>query len=541
MSTSGEPSQASNRTRGARRLLVAGVAAVAAVAAAAACGGDGIDRDHAVRVTVGWAGASPVVVERELVEPLEEATTGLPGVRGLRSEAREGRATIDVLVENGRALDGVAAAVRDAVTATLRRLPTDADPPVVQKLTRPARTLLAVIPGPADQPLVERGQRLDALRLRLEAMAGVGRVTVCGGADEEVRISVDLARLAASGVGIDQVVDGLRAMNVTIPAGRIDAPPVSTTLRVAGRPDSLAGVGAVAVSDRVRVADVAQVERAPVRPCVATTRRGQGDALVEVALRSRDAEAEIVKVLRAEGGELLAGDVVLGEIEVAAATLEQRARIAAHLIDAGATAARTPAEPATIEVVIADAAGAAGEQRLAALEAAIAATPGSRLRRWRGRPIRALEQVTIGPDVDPGGPFAPALQLTVDRPRADRLGVSAAAIATAVAVVHGGVEVGESVEQGRAVPIRVVAPATDPAEAVRLPLRTSTGASIPLDQVATVTLATEPGRIVREDRQRAVVGWRRVRPGEREADVRRALAGDAGATVRAAEPDRDRW
>ena len=98
-----------------------------------------------ISVSVTWEGASPEAVERELVEPLEEAVTQVEGVKDITSSARQGGGSITVELDLSRNVDLALQDVQARVSQAQRLLPRDIDPPVVSKT------------NPEDQPIIRVG------------------------------------------------------------------------------------------------------------------------------------------------------------------------------------------------------------------------------------------------------------------------------------------------------------------------------------------------------------------------------------------------
>src|SRR5206468_3936720 len=69
----------------------------------------------------------------------------------------------------------------------------------------------------------------------LQKAQGVGRVEYGGGVARQVRILINPQRLAAYGIGIDQVMDSIRQANQDVPAGIISNARNEALVRVEGK------------------------------------------------------------------------------------------------------------------------------------------------------------------------------------------------------------------------------------------------------------------------------------------------------------------
>ena len=181
-------------------------------------------------------GVSPEVAVDEVTRPLEEGLAATEGVVQIFSQTREGQVSLDLYFEPGGNIDR---ALNDATAAFNRarsRLPDTVESPRLFKF------------DPSQLPVYElalRSQSLDPLELRVFAdeelarelgvVEGVAVVDVSGGVEEEVRVLIDLSRLQALGVGLNDVLTELEETNQDISGGRILGEFDEPLTRVVGR------------------------------------------------------------------------------------------------------------------------------------------------------------------------------------------------------------------------------------------------------------------------------------------------------------------
>ncbi len=157
----------------------------------------------------------------EVTQPLEQALRAIPGVRGLRSATSRGSADVSVDFGWGRDMDLALLDVQAAVSGVLPSLP----PGTGFEVRRMDPTVFPVL----GYSLVSTTQSAVALadlaqyqiRPVLATVDGVARVEVQGGAQREVRVEVDPARLAQYGLAVQDVADAVSASNVITALGRI--------------------------------------------------------------------------------------------------------------------------------------------------------------------------------------------------------------------------------------------------------------------------------------------------------------------------------
>jgi hydrophobe/amphiphile efflux-1 (HAE1) family protein len=215
-------------------------------------------------VGVTWEGASPEVIEHDVIEPLEEALVQVEGLRTLTSVARQGGGTVTLELDLSRDVD---LAMQDAtarVSQAQRRLPRDSDPPVVSKTNPEDNPIMWVgLSGPF-APAVLSDYARYRVKERLQTIPGVGEVMAGGSVERNVRIWMDAEKLAERGLTVGDVSAALQREHVELPAGRIETSGRELNVRVLGEALDLAELRRVVVREQAggvtRVEDVALVE-----------------------------------------------------------------------------------------------------------------------------------------------------------------------------------------------------------------------------------------------------------------------------------------
>ncbi|MEH2153196.1 efflux RND transporter permease subunit [Nostoc sp.] len=181
-------------------------------------------------------GISPEVAVDEITRPLEEALSATENVVQVFSRTREGQVSLDLYFQPGGDIDQ---ALNDATAAFNRgrgQLPDTIEEPRLFKV------------DPSQLPVYElaltsaslQGKDLrvfadEELNRELSVVPGVASVDVSGGAEEEVRVLVDLNRLQALGVGLNDVLNELTARNQDTSGGRILGQNSEPLTRTVGR------------------------------------------------------------------------------------------------------------------------------------------------------------------------------------------------------------------------------------------------------------------------------------------------------------------
>jgi multidrug efflux pump len=224
--------------------------------------------DPTITVSVIYPGAAAGVVEREVTEPIEEAVSGIDGVRQIRATSTDGRAQVEVEFLLSRDLDLAAADVRDRVSRIRNELPDAAEDPEIAQQSLQGQVVMWVV------LTSERLSRLDLSDLGervlvdpLATVPGVAQVLFGGEERYAMRIHLDLDRLAAHDLTVLDVEQALRARNLELPAGRLVGETRELTLRTMTELKAPAGYRDLILKDvdgvEVRLGDVADVEYGP--------------------------------------------------------------------------------------------------------------------------------------------------------------------------------------------------------------------------------------------------------------------------------------
>ena len=188
-----------------------------------------------ITVTTSLRGASSEEMETSVTKPLEEIINTVQGIDELSSVTLEGVSYITVQFVMERNRDAAAQDVRDKVNTILARLPEGTDPPIIDKFDVDASPVISIsVSAPRD--LKEITYIADKqLKQNLETVQDVGAVNIVGGRTRAVQIEVDLGRLRARGLTIDDVSTALRQQNLEVPGGRLDQGSRELVVRTLGR------------------------------------------------------------------------------------------------------------------------------------------------------------------------------------------------------------------------------------------------------------------------------------------------------------------
>jgi len=258
-----------------------------------------------VSVLAPYQGASPDVVEKQVVEPIENNLEAVDGIKGVTSTASEGNAVIMASFDYGPDTKQLVADVQQAVNRARVQLPDDVDPQVVAGSTDDIPTVVLAVSSDKDQQAL--ADQLDKTVVPdLKNIGGVGQVTVGGVRDLQVSVTPDDRRLAAAGLTTQSLAQALQAGGATVPAGSFAEDGKNRTVQVGGGYTSLAQIqdlmvtGEAGTSARkpVRLGDVATVRQEQATADSLTRTDGKPSLAVQVTMDHDGSAVAISKAVK---------------------------------------------------------------------------------------------------------------------------------------------------------------------------------------------------------------------------------------------------
>jgi len=193
-----------------------------------------------VWINVGWREAAPSEVEEVMVEPIEEAMRGMPGLVEMRSQSNRGGGGVGLTFEVGTDMTRVMLDIVGRLN-TLPPIPLEADEPQAfggdnWQGANAASMLVRPLPGNPVTDVAAHYQKLmeEVVEPRLARVPGVSRVNLEGGRPREVQVRFDAHRLAALGITPQQVASTIIAAR-DASAGFVNVGRKQFTVRFTGR------------------------------------------------------------------------------------------------------------------------------------------------------------------------------------------------------------------------------------------------------------------------------------------------------------------
>ena len=215
-----------------------------------------------VLTTIVYPGASPGQVEREILEPVEEAIQSISGVKSINGEARDGFAQITTQFVYSKDLAEATQDIRDAIGTKRQDLPQEMEEPILKKFSPTDAPIVTLSLFSTSLSPAQLTQVADpGITRELRSIPGVADVSVTGAVKRELTVNLDPQRLQAAGVSVPQVVSALQQGNLAVPVGRVNSALDERTIRLQGRLDGPQDFMQLVVADKngrvVRLGDVA--------------------------------------------------------------------------------------------------------------------------------------------------------------------------------------------------------------------------------------------------------------------------------------------
>ena len=229
----------------------------------------GVDRVPAIdfpiiMINTTLRGADPDVVDTSITSVIESAINTTPGIEHIQSASSPGVSSISITFALDKDIDVAYNEVQAKVNQVIKRLPTDTDPPVLQKVDTNASPViwLALSGDRTVQQLNLYANNI--LKKKFETIAGVGEVTIGGRRDRVIRVNVSPERMAAYKLTANDLIAAFNKEHVQLPGGFLVSSQAEQLLKLDLEFHSTKALADLVVSNKegvsIRLKDIANVE-----------------------------------------------------------------------------------------------------------------------------------------------------------------------------------------------------------------------------------------------------------------------------------------
>ncbi len=215
-----------------------------------------------IMIQVAYPGAAPEEVEDGIILAIEEALSGLEGIKEIHSVAQEGVGTIYVTVKEGTNADRLLQDIKNAVDR-ITTLPEDAEKPIISKLLNRHDVISIIVYGQVDEWTIKH--YAEKIEDDLLAKPNITQVSLFGVRPYEISVEIPQNNLKRFHLTFDDLAGIIRSSSVDLPGGRLNTKGGEILLRTKGKryyARQYAGIIVLSAPDglKLRLGDIAQVK-----------------------------------------------------------------------------------------------------------------------------------------------------------------------------------------------------------------------------------------------------------------------------------------
>ena len=217
-----------------------------------------------ISITTNQRGANPDIIDASITNLIETSVNSVPGIEHIQSTSSPGASVVTITFNLEKRIDVAFQEVQAKVNQVVRRLPKDADPPVVAKVETNTQAILqTALQGDRTQQQLNL-YAINVIKKQLETIDGVGEVRIGGRRDRTIRVNLLPARMAALGVAAQDISDAFGREHIQVSGGFLVGRSTEHLLKLDlefHKLDDLAGM-IVGYKDGapVRLRDIAEIE-----------------------------------------------------------------------------------------------------------------------------------------------------------------------------------------------------------------------------------------------------------------------------------------
>jgi HAE1 family hydrophobic/amphiphilic exporter-1 len=265
-----------------------------------------------VAISATYPGASPAEMERLVIKPIEDQIDGIDNLDQMSATAEDGLAVVVVQFKIDTNLDYAAIDVQRRVDTARVYMPTDLDPPLVDKSAGSQQAPILTLALSSQALSATALSDLVAQRIvpDIRHVPNVQSVDVSGDVKREYHVLPDPLRLLGTGATVTDIFNAINQNNANVPGGRLEAPHQETDVSVhsdivrasdmLGIPLSIvaAGTGRDATANGLKIGDVAATEDGHVEQRVISKFDGAPTMVLNVNRTISSDEIKSTEVLR---------------------------------------------------------------------------------------------------------------------------------------------------------------------------------------------------------------------------------------------------
>ena len=217
-----------------------------------------------ISITTVQRGANPDIIDASITNLIETAVNSVPGIEHIQSTSSPGTSQVVITFNLEKRIDVAFQEVQAKVNQVVRRLPKDADPPVVAKVETNTQPILwTALQGDRTQQQLNQ-YAINVIKKQLETIDGVGEIRIGGRRDRVIRVNLIPARMAAFGIAAQDITDAFGREHMQLAGGFLVGRSTEHLLKLDLEFHKLDDLAAMIVGYKdgapVRLRDIAEIE-----------------------------------------------------------------------------------------------------------------------------------------------------------------------------------------------------------------------------------------------------------------------------------------
>lgn len=212
-------------------------------------------------------GRAPSELELTVAQPVEQALTGLPGVRRVTSTTQAGVVQVIVAFESGVDPWRSRQLVAEKLAGVVGEFPAGTTAPLLTSAAGRLQEIQElVLQGPLVDPMRLRDHAVQVLVPRLQSVPGIARIELLGGEGRQLQVSISPERMRLVGVSLEQIVEALAGSEKDASAGVLEVSDKQwyvTVGSLAASPEAARRLPVHTARGLVPLGEVAEVREAP--------------------------------------------------------------------------------------------------------------------------------------------------------------------------------------------------------------------------------------------------------------------------------------
>jgi HAE1 family hydrophobic/amphiphilic exporter-1 len=253
---------------------------------------------NVISVQTVYRGASSDEIQNSVTKPVEEAVSTIEGVSSVSAISQEGVSVVTIELKSGFEMNKAQRDAERKINEIKAKLPLNADEPLVRKFSTDELPILRIsatsnLSEPQLYDLVD-----NKIKPLLQNVSGVGQVTLIGGNEREIQVTLDNDKLQGYGISSNQVNQILANSNTSYPAGSVESSSSRFSIRLDAKTSKVADMRNLIIKEnadgsRVLLKDVAVITDAQTEPTTINRINGKSGIGIQI---NKQADANAVDV-----------------------------------------------------------------------------------------------------------------------------------------------------------------------------------------------------------------------------------------------------